>query len=166
MKREHTVDYNLKATWHAISRMYNHYGQPFDITASTGFVLINIDKNEGTPATKIAPLVGLEPRSLTRLLKSLEDKGLIYKVQDPHDRRSYRIFLTEKGKLKRAVSKMAVKIFNQKVLKKVGAKDYQVFLKVIECIHMILDDHDLFDEIEQQVNDLIDRSSSISNNFK
>ena len=55
MKREETIDYNIKVAWHAISRMYNQYGADMDVTASTGFVLLNIDQENGTPATKIAP---------------------------------------------------------------------------------------------------------------
>ena len=101
MKKEETVDFNIKVAWHAISRMYNQYGQMFDITASTGFVLLNIDVENGTPATKIAPLMGLESRSLTRMLKAMEDKGWIYREKDPDDGRSVRIFLTDKGKEKR-----------------------------------------------------------------
>ncbi|MGD1841753.1 MAG: MarR family transcriptional regulator, partial [Thermonemataceae bacterium] len=66
LKPEETVDYNIKAAWHAISRMYNAQAAKYDITASIGFILLNIDAEEGTPATKIAPLYGLEARSITR----------------------------------------------------------------------------------------------------
>ncbi len=38
--------------------------------------------DDGTPATKIAPQMGLEPRSLTRLLKSMEDQKLIVRKAD------------------------------------------------------------------------------------
>lgn len=72
MKKEETVDYNIKVAWHAIMRMYNQHGQDFDITASTGFVLLNIDSEKGTPATKIAPALGMEARSLTRKTESKE----------------------------------------------------------------------------------------------
>ena len=60
MKPEETVDYNIKVAWHAISRMYNTQAAQNDITTSIGFVLLNIDQDKGTPATKIAPLLGLE----------------------------------------------------------------------------------------------------------
>ena len=73
MRREETVDYAIKAAWHAIARMYNQQASKHDITMSMGFVLLNIH-SEGTPATKIAPLMGLEARSLSRLLKSMEEK--------------------------------------------------------------------------------------------
>ena len=58
MKREETVDYNIKTAWHAINRMYNQEALKNDITTSIGFVLLNINSTEGTPATKIAPLIG------------------------------------------------------------------------------------------------------------
>jgi DNA-binding MarR family transcriptional regulator len=101
MKREETVDYHIKSAWHAISRMYNQKAAQEDFTTAIGFVLININSKEGTPATKIAPLMGLEARSLTRMLKSMEEKGLIFKKPDPIDKRSVRIFLTPEGKRKK-----------------------------------------------------------------
>ncbi len=150
MKKELSVDFNLRATWQAISRMYNHYGNPFDISVASGFVLINIDKKNGTPATKIAPLVGLEPRSLSRLLKSLEDRNLIYKRNDAFDKRSVRVFLSEEGQLKRELSKMAIKLFNHKVLESVGEDKYMIFLEVINSIRETIDQPDLFSEIESK----------------
>ena len=86
-----------------------------DVQGSTGFVLLNIDIDEGTPATKIAPALGMEARSLTRMLKSLEEKGWIYREPDPKDGRSIRIFLTDLGKEKRELSRRAVREFNLQV---------------------------------------------------
>ena len=64
MKKKESVDYHIKVCWHAISRMYNQQAAQYDITTSIGFVLINIDPTDGTPATKIAPLMGLSPSKL------------------------------------------------------------------------------------------------------
>lgn len=154
MKKEETVDYNVKVTWHAISRMYNQQGLPFDITASTGFVLINIDSENGTPATKIAPLLGLEARSLTRMLKSLEEKGLIYKQQDPNDRRSVRIFLTESGKYKKEVSRRVVKDFNKKIREQIPQDQLGIFFNVIRQINLIIDQNNIYQELETTINSL------------
>src|SRR6187551_3712144 len=101
MKKEETVDHNLRTAWHAIARMYNQQAVKYDATMSMGFVLLNINSDEGIPATKIAPLMGLESRSLTRLLKTMEEKGLVYRQGDKIDKRSVRIMLTKDGKLKR-----------------------------------------------------------------
>jgi DNA-binding MarR family transcriptional regulator len=106
LKPEESVCFCTKTTWHAISRLYNTTGAQHDISASTGFVLLNIDTDNGTPATKIGPQLGMEARSLTRMLKSMEEKGLIYKMSDASDGRVMRIFLTEEGKRKRALAKI------------------------------------------------------------
>lgn len=144
MKREESVDYNIKAAWHAIARMYNQQAVKHDITTSIGFVLLNIDSSEGTPATKIAPLMGLEARSLTRMLKSMEEKGLIYRKQDENDRRSIRIYLTETGKKKKEVSRQVVKLFNKAVREKIAEKDLKVFFCVITDINEIIEKNSIY----------------------
>lgn len=149
MKREETVDYNIKVAWHAISRMYNQYGASFDVTASTGFVLLNIDVDDGTPATKIAPLMGLEARSLTRMLKTMEDKKWIRRAKDPTDGRSVRIFLTEIGKEKREFSRRAVKEFNSKIRELVPEEDIQTFIEVTKAVTQLIEDKNLFDKLAE-----------------
>ncbi|WP_194775144.1 MarR family winged helix-turn-helix transcriptional regulator [Pararhodonellum marinum] len=139
MKREETVDYHIKSAWHAISRMYNQKAVQEDFTTSIGFVLININSKEGTPATKIAPLMGLEARSLTRMLKTMEEKGLIERKPDPIDKRSVRIFLTEEGKQKKEISVKTIKDFNQMVREVVEEEELTVFFKVFEKINKIIE---------------------------
>lgn len=149
MKREETVDYNIKVAWHAISRMYNQYGTDFDVTASTGFVLLNIDVEEGTPATKIAPLMGLEARSLTRMLKTMEDKEWIYRAKDPVDGRSVRIFLTETGKEKREFARRAVKEFNHRIRSLVSEEQLRGFFEVTSRVVQLIDDRSVFERLAE-----------------
>ncbi|MFY0626209.1 MAG: MarR family transcriptional regulator [Reichenbachiella sp.] len=141
MKKEETVDYHVKVAWHAITRMYNQGGVNRGITASTGFVLLNIDLEEGTAATKIAPLLGMEARSLTRMLKTLEENALIYRQQDTNDKRSVKIFLTEEGKIKRALSRKAVLYFNNLVREKVSEEQLQSFFEVMKAIDQVIDEN-------------------------
>jgi DNA-binding MarR family transcriptional regulator len=148
MKPEETVDYNIKVAWHAISRMYNTQAARYDITTSIGFVLLNIDQELGTPATKIAPLLGLETRSLTRILRSMEEKGLIYKQADTQDKRSVRIFLTELGLEKKEVSRQTVRHFNQKAREKISQSQLDVFFKVASQITGMIEGKTLFDDFE------------------
>ncbi len=144
MKPEETVDYNFKVCWHAISRMYNTEAAKADITTSIGFVLLNIDQEQGTPATKIAPLLGLEARSLTRILKSMEEKNLIYKESDPNDKRLVRIFLTEKGLEKKEVSRQTVKQFNHRVREQIPEEELDVFFKVCGRIQGMIENKEIF----------------------
>ena len=137
MRREETVDHNIKAAWHAISRMYNQQAGKHDITTSIGFVLLNIHSDQGTPATKIAPLMGLEARSLTRMLKTMEEKKLIYREPDPVDKRSVRILLTALGKSKKEVSRETVLLFNNKVRELVPESKLKIFFEVMNEINQL-----------------------------
>lgn len=137
MRREETVDYHIKAAWHAIARMYSQQASKYKVTMSMGFVLLNINIEKGTPATKIAPLMGLEARSLTRLLKSMEEKGLIYRLADEKDRRSVRICLTEEGKRKRAEARETVINFNTSVRQFISEEQLQNFFNVIRAINQV-----------------------------
>ncbi|WP_026955980.1 MarR family winged helix-turn-helix transcriptional regulator [Algoriphagus vanfongensis] len=139
MKREETVDYHIKSAWHAISRMYNQQAAEEGFTTAIGFVLININSKEGTPATKIAPMIGLETRSLTRMLKTMEEKGLIYKKPDLVDKRSVRIFLTEEGKKKKDISVKTIMDFNEQVREVIPSSDLETFFSVFEKLQMVID---------------------------
>lgn len=139
MKPSETVCYNIKSAWHAIYRMYNVSANKHDITTSIGYVLLNIDVKKGTPATKIAPLIGLEARSLTRMLKNLEADGLIYRKSDEKDKRMVYVFLTELGKQKRNEAKNTVINFNQQVMNKLGAEKLQAFFQIMTDIQQTIE---------------------------
>lgn len=144
MKREETVDHHIKTCWHAIYRMYNQEAAKHSSTTSQAFVVLNIDPIHGTPATKIAPLMGLESRSLTRMLKSMEEMGVIYKEKDPTDGRSVRIFLTDLGKEKRRVSKETVILFNEVVRQTIAPEKLDAFFEVITKINQIVESKNIF----------------------
>jgi len=143
MKPEETFDYHVRAVWYAIFRMYNQVGQQYGVTTSMGFVLLNIHSEEGTPATKIAPLMGLETRSLSRMLRSLEDKGLIYRVKDDVDRRSVRIFLTEEGKRKKEIARQTVRQFNEEVRQLIDPADMAAYFRVMNRVSEFINERSL-----------------------
>lgn len=147
MKREETVDYNIKAAWHGIARMYNQQAMRYKGTMSIGFALLNIHSDEGTPATKIAPLMGLETRSLTRLLKSMEEKGLIYREPDKTDKRSVRIFLTQAGQENKEKAKQTVLRFNEAVRNSVPPEKLNVFFEVLQNINQIIEKNKIYDTV-------------------
>ena len=147
MRREETIDHNIKTTWHAIARMYNQQAGKYDLTMSMGFVLLNIDSVDGTPATKIAPLMGLESRSLTRLLKSMEEKELIYRQADSVDKRSVRIFLTKDGKKKKEKSKEVVLKFNECARQNISEEKLTVFFDVLQSINQMIERNNIYQKI-------------------
>lgn len=139
MRKEKTVDFHIKWAWHSISRMYNTYAAQYGMTMAVGYVLLNIDIENGTPATKIAPLLGMEPRSLVRMLKSLEEKGLIRREVDGTDKRFVRITLTEEGKTKREQAREGVIHFNETIHEKIAPEKLAIFMDVIKEINALVD---------------------------
>ena len=139
MKRDKTIDFHIKWVWHAISRMYNIYAAPQDMTMSMGYVLLNIDIENGTPATKIGPSIGMEPRSLTRMLKTLEENGWISRRTDPKDKRFVNVFLTELGKEKRNFARAGVLEFNERIMQSVTKEELESFLNVVEKINNFIE---------------------------
>lgn len=146
MKPKETVDFNIKTAWHAIFRMYNTEAAKHEITTSMGYVLINIDEKSGTPATKIGPMIGMEVHSLSRMIKNMEEKGLVHRKADKDDGRVTRIFLTELGKKKRDVSKKTIRKFNHAVQSVVPEEKLNTFFEVIDNINSLIDSNHIFSD--------------------
>jgi DNA-binding MarR family transcriptional regulator len=142
--KDKTIDYILRATWQAVSRMYNEEAAKYDATMATGFALLSMDKEEGTPSTALGPRMGMEATSLTRTLKSMEDKGLIVRKKNPSDGRGVLIYLTDFGKEKRDLSKNTVLKFNETVRKHVSDEKLQHFIEVSEIINELIQDKNIF----------------------
>ncbi len=140
-----TFDYQLRSTLFSMMRMYNLLVQDHEITQGVGYVLIIIPR-EGIPSTSIAPIMGMGSSSLTRLLKSMEASGLIYRDSNQTDRRVTLIHLTEKGsKLRKKIKELVVS-FNQKVIDEITIEELKTYNKVSEIIRK----HVEIELIEQQ----------------
>ena len=136
--KEKTIDYILRATWQAVSRMYNDEAQNFGASMATGFALLSMDKDKGTPSTSLGPKMGMEATSLTRTLKSMEDKGLIIRKKNPDDGRGVLIFLTDFGREKRELSRNTVLKFNETVKKQVSEEKLKHFTEVTDIINELI----------------------------
>ena len=146
--KDKTIDYILRATWQAVSRMYNEEAAKYGATMATGFVLLSIDKEKGTPSTTLGPKMGMEATSLTRTLKSMEEKGLIIRKKNPFDGRGVLIYLTELGKEKRELSKSTVLKFNDTVKQHVSDEKLQHFMEVAETINELIQDKNIFNQTD------------------
>ncbi len=134
MKLKDTIDFHIKGTWHSLTKMYNRIAAQYDTSQTVAYILVNIDK-EGTPATQIASRLGMEPTSLSRVLKKMEDQDLIIKEVDENDKRIMKIFLTDHGVEKRKLVKEILINFNQKLNKIISKKELNVFYKVINAVN-------------------------------
>lgn len=145
MPKEKSIDHHLRATWQAVAKMYNEQALKHESTMAMAFVLLNIDFESGTPSTALGPQMGMEPTSLSRILKSMEEKGAIYREKNPEDGRSVLIKLTEFGKEKREISKVSVLKFNDAVRAAVSEEQLNHFFEVIEAINELISKRSIFD---------------------
>lgn len=151
--KDKTIDYVLRATWQAVSRMYNEEATKYGGSMAVGFALLSIDKEDGTPSTNISSRMGMEPTSLTRTLKSMEEKGLIFRKPNPADGRGVLIYLTKEGKEKRELSKQTVLKFNESVRKHVSDEKILHFMEVAEIINELIQDKNIFNQPEELENE-------------
>ena len=144
MLKEQTIDHVLRATWQSVAKMYNEQAANHDSTMSMAFVLLNVDIENGTPSTALGPLMGMEPTSLSRILKSMEEKGLIYREKNPVDGRGILIKITEFGLEKRNISKEHVFKFNETVRKHISQEKINHFFEVTQTINKLINDKTIF----------------------
>lgn len=117
-----------------VTKMYNEEAGKKGSTMATGFALISIDPDEGTPSTSLGPKMGIEATSLSRTLKTMEEKGLIVRKPNPLDGRGVLIHLTPFGIEMRDFSKRVVIGFDEAVNKAVNSEDLKAFKKVTNTI--------------------------------
>lgn len=139
MKPEETVDFHIRWAWYKIARMYNNEAAKHGSTMAAGYVLLCIDQENGTPSTRLGPQMGMEPRSLTRILKSMEEKGVIFKKADKHDKRMVYIHLTDLGRQKREIARQAVINFNNLIYQKIPSAKLNVFFEVMKKVNQTLE---------------------------
>lgn len=126
--------YKIRSAWLAIAKLYNDMASRYDGTLSEAFVLLAIDDVDGTPVTKIAPRMGMEPNSLSRILKTMEQKGAIYRKDDPEDQRRVYVCLTEKGHKLREIALKAVFRLEKTITSHQSEDNMHTFFEVIDSV--------------------------------
>ena len=133
------IDGRIRHAWHRIYRLYNQRANAHGLTISTGFILMHIDK-EGTPSTTLGPSMGMEPTSLSRTLRSMEDQGWIKRLISDVDKRKVLIFLTPEGLLKRNLVRDFLLEFNGKLIEKIQKKDLAGFFNTMNILDHFIDE--------------------------
>jgi DNA-binding MarR family transcriptional regulator len=142
--KEKTIDYILRSTWMGVQKMYNEEAGKKGSTMATGFALISIDPEQGTPSTALGPKMGMEATSLSRTLKTMEEKGLIERKPNPADGRGVLIHLTPFGIEMREFSKKVVLRFDEAVREHVSEEDLQTFKKVANTMLELINNKKIY----------------------
>jgi DNA-binding MarR family transcriptional regulator len=140
-----TIDHVLRATWQAVAKSYNEEAINYGATMAIAFTLLNIDK-DGTASTTLGPKMGMEATSLSRTLKNMEEKGLIYRKKNPNDGRSVLIFLTDYGIDMRNISRKKVYSFNETINKNLSPEKIANFHEVSNTIVDLIQQRKIFNK--------------------
>jgi DNA-binding MarR family transcriptional regulator len=138
-KPELLFDFVVRHSWHRISRMYNQRAAEHELTMSIGFILMSVDK-EGTPSTQLGPRMGMEPTSLSRTIKTMEERGLIRREEDLIDKRKVLIFLTPDGVEMRKMVRNFVVGFNERIYAKIPKSKLLAFFEVAAQVDELIEE--------------------------
>jgi len=144
MDKEKTIDHALRATWQAVAKTYNEQASKYNFTMAMAMSLLYIDFENGTPSTALGPSMGMEATSLSRILKNMEERGLIYREQNPEDGRSVLLKLTKLGIEKREISKLSVLKFNQTIKDNISQEKINHFFEVTDLINNLINQNGIF----------------------
>jgi len=133
VKPEETIDFQLKTTWQTVARMYNELASSYGSTMVSGYVLLNIEP-EGNPSTSLGPKMGLEPTGLSRILRQLEERGLIVRRKNRLDGRVVMIHLTSEGLIYREKARKAVLEFNERLRQQLTPEHWNLFFTLMKTI--------------------------------
>lgn len=90
------------------------------LTTVKSILLVGLYRNEGTNQCALAAKLSLDTAAASRGLRTLELEGMIRKEVDEANRRNFKVFLTEAGRLKAEESLRAQERYWKTVLKPLG----------------------------------------------
>lgn len=111
----------------------------YDVTSDQFAVLLRLWQQDGISQLELCQKTCKNKSNLTRILDSMEKRGLLFRQLSKQDRRSYNICLTEKGTgLKDGMISIALE-FQTSILNGINKEEEKVLLKVLDNIKQNLD---------------------------
>ena len=88
-------------------------------------VLVELWKQDGLRGGELAARLRVEPPTVTKMLRRMEDCGLVERSRDPEDARSFRVYLTEAGRALREPVARCWRQAEEKTLAGLSAEERQ-----------------------------------------
>ncbi|MBC8015802.1 MAG: MarR family transcriptional regulator [Sporomusaceae bacterium] len=97
MDFNHVLGFILYKTQRKLQNALHQQLKEFDITPEQWGMLRCLAENEGVAPTELAEIILKDKPNTTRIAEKLKNKGLVTYQASMTDKRSYLIFITEKG---------------------------------------------------------------------
>ena len=81
-----------------LAREFGERLAPLGLEPRHAGMLVRLAANEGLSQQALGELIGLNPTRMVFLVDELEQRGLVERQRNTADRRSYALYLTEKGR--------------------------------------------------------------------
>jgi DNA-binding MarR family transcriptional regulator len=108
--------------------------QDDNVTREQFDVLHLIFEREGLTQREIAEELSKDKANITRTLDVMQKNKLIKRSRDEHDRRVYKIFLTEKGKKLEERLIPAMREINKKITRGITKEELEEFIRILKII--------------------------------
>jgi DNA-binding MarR family transcriptional regulator len=122
-----------------------HRGSVGDLLAEIGLhvgqemVLIELWEKDGLRGGELAERLGVEPPTITKMLRRLERCGLVSRHQDPEDARSFRVYLTDEGRSLEGPVNRCWERAEEKILAGMSAGERRTFHRLLTKVRANLD---------------------------
>lgn len=110
----HGLGYRIKILSQLMGRRFQERLEPFGLTPFHWVVLCCLWEENGLPTSGIGDRLQQVGGTLTGVLDRMEERGLIRRERDHHDRRVWRIWLTSDGEqLRQVLPPIALQVQDQ-----------------------------------------------------
>lgn len=141
--RQHPIRDKIGYTLAKVCRA--HRGNVGELLADVGLhvgqemVLIELWEQDGLRGGELAVRLGVEPPTVTKMLRRLENCGLVERRRAPNDARSFQVFLTAEGRaLEEPVTRCWEKV-EAKTLAGLSAEERRAFHRLLAKVRSNLD---------------------------
>jgi len=126
--------FRLGALTRRIQRYYNNRFTELNITLGQSFVLFHLLEADGNSVKNIAAAVQLDPPAITGLVDRLAKEGFVERQADRDDRRTTKIYLTDRGREVAAQAGLIATEFNEAMQKIVATGDSAAFERALSAL--------------------------------
>lgn len=134
LSTEEMYGYSITKTSRALLRFLSAHLKRYSITPEQWTVLKRVYENDGIKQKELASIADKDPATLAKILDILERDEFIIRKTNQTDRRSYCIFITEKGTALRNEIYIHLEHIFKQVLEGISLEDLTIFTRVLQQI--------------------------------
>lgn len=156
VETDHSVQNTLDSLNEKVDIIYKHQSLLADYSSTPrdygiGYLMTEVEVHtlgfildqEGIAATQLAMYTNRTKGAISQLISKLEAKGLVKRVNEPNNKRMYRLYLTPEGhracEIHRAYDRAGMLDMINEMLQDCTMEEIEGFFKVMKCRNRILE---------------------------